>query len=384
MNELERTLWHLIPSRPLFRCLAILAAIGTLAVASACSSSPAPSPTAAERSKAAATALPAAPTAAPATSKDTQAKDSKPIIIRLSVDNPDGLPRSDMEKRFADLVKQKTNGKAEVQIFWSGSLGGVQTAAIQVVQNKGAEAAIVSSSNFAAMQPSWMLLDLPFLTKGRAGYYKLLDSPVFDRLRQQTEKEANLSYLFTVYDGYRSLLTSKKQVKSPADLKGLKLRTTNSPIEVAYVKAFGASPSPIDWGETYLALKQGLVDGYFIGYTTVINFKQEDASKYACDLNVVPINVPAFINTDFLNALPGDIKKAVLEAGREADLANRKQDEKDLETAQQKLVDTQGLVVYKPSESEMETWRKLALPVYDEFKTKLPEGLIQQAMDAQN
>src|SRR5574341_298618 len=128
-----------------------------------------------------------------------QAADPQPIVIRLSVDNPDGLPRADMEKRFANLVKQKTNGRAVVQIFWSGSLGGVQRAAIEVVQNRGAEMAIISSSNFAAVQPAWMILDLPFLTKGREGYYKLLDGPVFTELKQAVEKQAKLKYIFAVY-----------------------------------------------------------------------------------------------------------------------------------------------------------------------------------------
>ena len=310
------------------------------------------------------------------------AEAAEPIVIRLSVDNPDGLPRSDMEKRFATLVTEKTKGRAVVKIFWSGALGGVQRAAIEVVQNRGAEMAIISSSNFAAVQPAWMILDLPFLTKGREGYYKLLDGPVFAELKQGTEKQAKLKYIFAVYDGYRILLTTKKQVKSPADLKGMKLRTTNSPIEVAYVRAFGANPSPIDWGETYLALKQGLADGYFLGYTTVLNFKHDDAVKYGLNIPVVPIYVPAFMNVDFFNGLPADIQKAVLEAGRETDLANRKQDEADLVTAKQKL-SRQGLVDYTPTPSEMQGWVKLAQPVYEEFKGKLPAGVIQRALDSQ-
>ena len=255
-------------------------------------------------------------------------------------------------------------------------------AALQVVQNRGAEMAISSSSNFSAMQPSWMLLDMPFLTRGREGYYRLLDSPFWGDIVKQTEKDTKLKFMFAVYDGMRNLVTTKKQVKTPAELKGLKLRTTNSPIEVAYVKAFGANPSPVDWGETYLALKQGLVDGYFIGFTTIINFKQEDAVKYGTELNVVPIYVPAFINADFFNSMPADVQKGVLEAAREADLAARRQDESDMKTAKDKL-EKGGFVAYTPSAQEMETWRSLANPVYDEFKGKLPEGLIQKALDAQ-
>ncbi|MBU6434649.1 MAG: hypothetical protein KJS98_15180, partial [Nitrospirae bacterium] len=59
----------------------------------------------------------------------------------------------------------------------------------------------------------------------------------------------------------------------------------------------------VDWGETYLALKNGLVDGYFIGYTTITNFKQDDAVKYGTTLNVVPIVVGMFMNESFYQKL---------------------------------------------------------------------------------
>jgi TRAP-type C4-dicarboxylate transport system substrate-binding protein len=298
-----------------------------------------------------------------------------PIVIRMTVDNPPGTPRAVGEERFANLVDKESSGRMKVQIFWSGSLGGTQMAALDTVRAGGAEIAAVSTSNFSSMDRTWALFDLPFLFDGPTGLYKYMDSAEFAALARNTAQRDGVHYVFSWFDNWRQLVTTKQPIHTPDQMRGIKLRTTGSAIETAYDTAFGAKPTSVDWGETYLALKNGLVDGYFIGYTTITNFKQDDAVKYGTTLNVCPIVVPLFMNETFYQKLPPDLRKVIDEAGRQAELANRKADQAN-DTASRATLKSEGMVIYEPTPSEKALWVAKAKPVYAQFDSTFPPGMI--------
>jgi TRAP-type C4-dicarboxylate transport system substrate-binding protein len=169
-----------------------------------------------------------------------------------------------------------------------------------------------------------------------------------------------------VPEGFRQLMMTHAPVKTPSDLKGKKLRTTASPIEADYDSAFGALPTAIDWSETYLALKQGTVDGYFVAYSSVVQYKMIDAIKHATQLNIVPIMAPEFMNLEFFNALPADVQDAILKAGKDAYAARTPatiQADKDF----RKTMEDAGIKVYEPTANEMEAWRSAAKTVYAKY-----------------
>jgi C4-dicarboxylate-binding protein DctP len=293
----------------------------------------------------------------------------------MTVDNPPATPRAAAEEYFASQVEKLSNGAMKVQIFWSGALGGVQKAALDTVRAGGAEIAAISTSNFSTMNRTWSLFDMPFVFDGPQALYKFMDSPEFDALKKDTAQKQGVRYVFTWYDNWRHLVTTKRPIHVPDEMKGAKLRTTGSPIETAYDVAFGAKPTAVDWGETYLALKNGLVDGYFIGYTTITNFKQNDAVKYGTTLNVVPIVVGMFMNESFYQKLSPENRKVIDEAGRLAELADRKVDEEN-DKASRKQLQGEGFVIHDPTPAEKALWVEKAKPVYTQFENAFPGGLI--------
>lgn len=306
----------------------------------------------------------------------------EPIVIRMTVDNPPGTSRAHAEENFANLVDKMSHGRMKVQIFWSGSLGGVQRAALDTVRAGGAEIAAISTSNFSAVDRTWALFDLPFLFSGPESLYKYMDSPAFAKLKQETAGKDGVRYVFSWYDNWRQLVTTKRAIHTPDQVQGVKLRTTGSPIETAYDAAFGAKPTTVDWGETYLALKNGLVDGYFIGYTTITNFKHDDAVKYGTTLNVVPIVVPMFMNDAFYQKLPPDLRKVIDEAGQQAELANRKVDDENNVASMAKLK-TEGFVIYDPTPAEKAQWVAKVSGVYKQFGSSFPAGTLEQIRSTQ-
>lgn len=298
-----------------------------------------------------------------------------PIVLRMTVDNPPGTPRAKAEENFASLVDKMSNGRMKVQIFWSGSLGGVQRSALDTMRAGGAEIAAISTSNFSAVDRTWALFDLPFLFDGPTGLYGYLDGPQFAKLKQDTARKDGVHYVFAWYDNWRHLVTTKRAIHTPDQMQGVKLRTTGSPIETAYDTAFGAKPTAVDWSETYLALKNGLVDGYFIGYTTVTNFKHDDAVKYGTTLNVVPIVVCMFMSETFYQKLPKDLQQVVDRAGHDADLEARKIDADNASGSVEQLK-KEGFVIYDPTPTEKAQWVAKAQPVYAQFESSFPPGFI--------
>lgn len=286
--------------------------------------------------------------------------------IRLSVDNPPDNARGDVERKFADLVAQKTGGRLKVQIYYNGSLGGQEATAIQSVKAGGAEMAIVGTANFVGIDKRWNLFDMPFLFSGPDGLYKYMASSAYQQLVDETSKTDDLHYIFPFYDGWRQLVTAKQPVRDLAAEQGLKLRTTGSPVEIAYDQAFGAKPTSVAWNETYVGLKQGLVDGLMIGYTDLTDFKMGDAVKYGTTLNVAPELVTAFMRQKYFDSLAPDLQKAVTDAGKETDLFAQTS-HAQAEAASRAALQGQGMQIYDAPPSVRSQWAAAAQSVYPKF-----------------
>jgi TRAP-type transport system periplasmic protein len=286
--------------------------------------------------------------------------------IRLSVDNPPDNARGDVERKFADLVAQKTGGRLKVQIYYNGSLGGQEATAIKSVQAGGAEMAIVGTANFVGIDKRWNLFDMPFLFSGPDGLYKYMASPAYQKLVDQTSKSDGLHYIFPFYDGWRQLVTTKQRVQNITSEHGLKLRTTASQVEIAYDRAFGAKPTSVAWNETYVGLKQGLVDGLMIGYTDLTDFKMGDAVKYGTTLNVAPELVTAFMRQKYFDSLAPDLQKAVTDAGKETDLFAQTS-HTQAETAARTTLQSLGMQIYDPPADARAQWVTAAQSVYPQF-----------------
>jgi TRAP-type C4-dicarboxylate transport system substrate-binding protein len=286
-------------------------------------------------------------------------------VLRFAMNNGENTDRALHEKELGNLIEKYTNGKYKVQYFWEGALGSERTS-MEAVHSKAVELGIASSSNAAGLIPEFGALDLPFLVPGGwDGLPKLMESQPVKDLSKAAEARG-YKLVGWVPEGFRQLMMTSVLVKTPSELKGRKLRSTSSPIEADYDSAFGALPTVIDWSETYLALKQGTVDGYVVANSSVVQYKMIDAIKFATKLDVVPIMAPEFMNLEYFNSLPADVQEAILKAGRDAYAARTPgsiQADKDF----RKAMEDAGIKYYEPTASEMEQWRAAAKPVYAKY-----------------
>lgn len=155
-------------------------------------------------------------------------------------------------KKFNDLLQERTKGELKLKLFPDSTLGNAQ-AMISGVRGGTIDMEMSGSNNFAGLSPVMNLLDVPFLFCDTAHAHKTLDGKVGDDLKASLEGKG-LKVLAYWENGWRDVTNSRAPVKTPADLKGLKIRTNNSPMNIAAFKVFGANPIPMPFAEVYTGL----------------------------------------------------------------------------------------------------------------------------------
>jgi TRAP-type C4-dicarboxylate transport system substrate-binding protein len=193
-----------------------------------------------------------------------------------------------------------------------------------------------------------------------------MGSPNFAGLVDRTASEDGLQYVFPFFAGWRQLVTARKDVQDLRDVDGLKLRATDSAVELAYDSALGARPTTLPFGETYLGLTQGLVDGLMIGYTDLTDFKMIDAVRHGFTLDIAPELVMAFMDARFFESLPPDLRQNLLDAGSATDLFAQ-QVAADAEKNARDAFRKAGVNINDPSEAMRETFIVRTRSVYPQF-----------------
>ncbi len=159
---------------------------------------------------------------------------------------------------LAQRLAEKSGGKLRVDVYSSGQLGS-ERECLELVQLGGLAMTKVSASVLEGFAPEFKVFGLPYLFRDDAHKNAVLAGPIGREilLAPQSKFMRGLCY----YDSGSRNFYTKKPVRTPEDLKGLKIRVQESPMAFALIRAFGASATPISFGELYTALQQGVVDG---------------------------------------------------------------------------------------------------------------------------
>jgi tripartite ATP-independent transporter DctP family solute receptor len=200
------------------------------------------------------------------------------VVLKLAHVLPPAAPVHKGMVRFAELVAEKSGGTVEVQIFHSGTLGS-ETETLEQLQ-RGALAMIKSST--AAMEgfvPEMAIFSVPYVFRDEEHFWNVLNSPIGQELLAMGQR-VNIHGLCYYDAGARSFYTVPRPINSPADLRGLKIRTMRSPTAERMIEVMGGSPSALAFGELYTALQQGVVDGAENNPPSVFDSRHWEVAKY--------------------------------------------------------------------------------------------------------
>ena len=201
------------------------------------------------------------------------------VTLRWGDVVPATHPSAQMIEKIAADVKAKSGGRIAIQSYPGGQLGSSRDM-IEAVANGTQHVVTEGAANFGAWVPSIGVVESPYVWRDADHLVKAMAGPVGKQMNDELVAKRGMRILGTTYYGTRHLTTTNKAVKTPADLAGFKLRVPENDVFRAMAEAWGAKPTPMNFGELYLALKQGVVDGQENPLPTIKAGKFDEVQKY--------------------------------------------------------------------------------------------------------
>ena len=239
-------------------------------------------------------------------------------VIKFAHHAPVSFPYQDGALKFKEVAERLSGGRIEVQVFGGAQLGGerdllegVRLGTVQMAIGAGALA------NFA---PSYNIVQLPFLIKNQEHMVKVADGPAGKLLSERIEQQGGFKVLGYFSTGDSGIQTVKGPVRTPADLRGAKIRVMENPALIESMRALGANPTPLPFPEVYTSIKQGVVDGATIDYTALWTTKVYEAVKYVTEpgFHFLSEPRPVMMSVKFFSGQPPEVQKWIAQAVTES------------------------------------------------------------------
>ncbi|MBK7791099.1 MAG: sialic acid TRAP transporter substrate-binding protein SiaP [Betaproteobacteria bacterium] len=222
-------------------------------------------------------------------------------------------PSVQMIDRIAAEAKEKSGGRIVIQSFAGGQLGSSRDM-IDAVANGVQQIVTEGAANFGAWVPSISVVEAPYIWRDAAHLDKAMNGPIGEQMNKQLVEKRGMRILGTTYYGTRHITTTSKAVRSPADMVGFKLRVPENDVFKAMAEAWGAKPTPMNFGELYLALKQGVVDGQENPLPTIKSGKFDEVQKYLVLSGHIITPRLVVVNEAFWQGLSAGDRKIIADA----------------------------------------------------------------------
>jgi tripartite ATP-independent transporter DctP family solute receptor len=255
---------------------------------------------------------------------------------------------------FAKRVALKTNNAVQIGVFPSGQLGN-DPKILEGIKLGTIDMGMTGNPFFSAFAPEMNVLDLPYLFRDYHHVYTVIDGPIGTEILRAVEKNG-MKGLGTLEIGFRNLTNSKHPVKTPEDMKGLKIRTTPNPAHLQAFRLLGANPVPMPFTEVYLALKTGTVDGQENPITLIEAMKFYEVQKYLSLTQHAYTVSNVVMNLKRYQELKPEYQKALHEALHDAAVWQRRLD-RDIEG--QALAKMKAAGVQAEENPDREAFRKI-------------------------
>lgn len=300
----------------------------------------------------------------------------RPVILKLGHGLDISHPVHKAMVFMAERVEEKSAGRMQVQIFPSEQLGN-EKECIEALQLGYLAMTKTSSAPMESFVPQMQVFGIPYLFRDSEHLWKVLNGPIGKKLLLAGESKRLRGLCY--YDAGARSFYAKKQIHSPADLAGMKIRVQNSIMSMKMVQAMGGSPTPVPWGELYTALDQGVVDGAENNSPSFRTSRHYEVCPYYCLDEHTCLPDILVISTRVWSRLSPEQQKILQEAVDESVQYQRKiwaeAELADLATVQQ-----QGARILRPDKAP---FRESVRPVWKEFDGTEIGELIRQIEEVQ-
>jgi tripartite ATP-independent transporter DctP family solute receptor len=282
---------------------------------------------------------------------------------------------------FKSAMEKYSHGKVKVELYPNGRLGDNKSTLEQVL-NGNLMVTTTTDGTIAPFYRKIQVLSAPYVFKDMRTLWKVLDGSFGKKLFDDMAVKSGFRVLASGNTGlFRCFANSKREIRIPTDMKGLKMRVQDSPIFMEMVRACGASPTPVAWMELYSALQTGVVDGMEHAPSAILSSSLQEVQKYYT-LNNHTVTIQLFVTSErVFKSLPADLRKAYLKAGQEASIALREASDYADQCAL-KVLKESGMKIYAPTPAERKLWEKTREPVLAWLKKNVDAKLVGELLKA--
>ena len=298
--------------------------------------------------------------------------------IKLGVVTKPGSAQNIAAEKFKELIEERSNGDINVKIFHSASLGN-ETEILQQAQMNAVQMAIVTGGPFDTFDPMARVINYPFLFKDYAQVDKILDGPLGAELLKSLEGSGFKGLCFSE-NGFRNLTNNRLPVKSPEDIKGLKIRTMASAIHKTIWQNLGANPTPMPW-PIYTELEQGVIDGQENPLWVMEVYKFYEIQKYMTLTRHVYSYHIDVASLQWWKTLDAKTQKMIQNAMYEAAVFQRK-DNRSKNAGRLKFLKEKGMQVEENPDIGAFRAKVSGLKDMDIYKNPKVQALLVKILDA--
>jgi len=279
---------------------------------------------------------------------------------------------------FKQKVEELSNGRVQVTIYPNMQLGQMREQAEQCASGT-LEMTQQPTSVLSNFNQALEVYDIPFAFDSMEAMEEIVFGPMGEKIHKGLE-DTNMVALGVETLGFKNI-TANFPIKGPDSLKGKKIRVMPAPILIETYEAFGANPTPIEYGELYNALQQGVVDGQENAVQTYVMLKFWEVQDWATMTDHAPFLYITVANKQWLESLPPDIQENIREAALYASKAEWEEVRQSTVEWMQTIQDN-GMQVYYPTEEEIAAFKAASQRVVDFVASRVGQDLVDEFMAA--
>lgn len=267
--------------------------------------------------------------------------------------------------KWAEEVKEKTNGKLNIEVYANSQLGVEEDVLEQMKQgtNVGWQTDAARLGNYVN---EFSVLLAPYFLENLDEVKALMDSPTIAEWEKKLEEEHNIKVIsFAYVQGFRNVFANKKAT-NPKEMEGLKIRTAGAPIWVAGVNSLGCTATALAYGEIYNGIQTKVVDGCELPYIAAASLNIQEVAKYVLETQHFYQNNFMVCSAEWFNSLPKEYQDILTGECDKAGIEVSEQMEKDTAAAKQVFIDA-GLEIVENKDMDIEAFKANSQKAYDEL-----------------
>lgn len=295
---------------------------------------------------------------------------SAKMTLKMGFVAPPSHPEVKAGEVFAEYIKKRTNGEITIDIFPMGQLGG-ERSMVEQVQGGTLDMMDCTTAVLSNFVPEVALFDLPFLWPSRGVAYSVLDDSEFFKIFTDCFPKRGLVAIGYGENEMRDLTNVKREVRTPGDVKGLKIRVMEAPVFLETWSILGASPVPMPFPEIYNALQQGVIDAQENPILTSALMKFTEVCPYATITNYSLTETIRIVNIDRWNRLTPEQQQIFRDGSAMMTKLNREGGMKMLAEVVAKLEAEGNVKITRLTKEERDAFRRAVQPVHDKFEKQV-------------